>query len=132
MGLFDRMKDSEKLEHGWKRLSQVEEVRELVRLSQDKPVVIFKHSIRCGASAMAKWQLEQDWDFEAAELDLYYLDLIRYRSVSDQVSRLLGVVHQSPQIIVLKKGEVIFHASHYRINISAIRSALEIPSSPKV
>ncbi len=128
MRLVDRIQNLEKLEHGWKRLTQVDEVEELIRLSGDKPVVIFKHSIRCGASAMAKWQLEKDWDFEAGDLDFYYLDLIRYRSVSDQVSRVLGVVHQSPQVIVLRRGEVIFQTSHYRISISAIRLALTTPT----
>jgi len=125
MGLFDRIKDLEKLEHNWQRLTQIEELQDLIRLSHEKPVIILKHSIRCGASAMAKWQLEREWDFAEGEVAFYYLDLIRYRAVSDQVARMLHVVHQSPQVIVLVKGEVIFHTSHYRISMSAIRSALE-------
>lgn len=128
MGLFDRMRDFEKLQHGWESLTKLDQVDKLAELSFEKPVVVFKHSIRCGTSAMAKWQLEKDWDFREGELHFFYLDLIRFREVSNEIARRFGVIHQSPQIIVLHKGEVTYHTSHHMISVPGIRSAIMAPT----
>jgi len=124
MGLFDRMKGLESLEHDWKELTDTEQIKDLIEESRRKPVVIFKHSIRCGTSAMVKWQLEKQWDFQPDELDFYYLDLIRHRTVSDAVAYSFDVVHQSPQVIIVHKGKAIYHTSHHMISLLGIRQAI--------
>ncbi len=131
MGLFDRMKDLEALHPDWEKLTSEEQIPSVLQTSHATPVVLFKHSIRCGTSAMVKWMLEKDWDFEEDELRFYYLDLIRNRLVSDAVADTLGVIHQSPQIIVLSKSKVVFHTSHHMISIQGIRSALSEPAMQK-
>jgi bacillithiol system protein YtxJ len=108
----------------WEILNQESQIAELLQVSYEKPVVIFKHSIHCGTSAMIKHHLETQWDFSKEELSCYYLDLINYRSVSNKVAEAFKVVHQSPQIIVLKAGEVVFNTSHLMITTTAIRKAL--------
>ncbi len=109
----------------WKTLNDINQLDELVNSSSSKPVVIFKHSIRCGTSAMVKHQLEEEWDFEPEELDFYYLDLINYRNISDKVAEMFGVVHQSPQVILLKNGVAAYSTSHTMISTASIRSAIE-------
>jgi bacillithiol system protein YtxJ len=108
----------------WKHFNQIEQTSELIATSYEKPVIIFKHSIRCGTSAMIKHQLETNWNFSTEELDVYYLDLINYRPISNKVAEIFGVVHQSPQIIVIKNGEVTFNTSHLMINTNVIRKAI--------
>jgi bacillithiol system protein YtxJ len=81
----------------------------------ESTVLIFKHSIRCGISSMVLRQLEKNWN-PVDGLDMYFLDLIKYREVSNEISSRFGVRHESPQLIVLKNGEVIHHASHHEIN----------------
>ncbi len=108
----------------WKYFNQVEQINELIATSYKKPVLVFKHSVRCGTSAMIKHQLETNWNFSTDELEVYYLDLINYRSISNKVAEVFGVVHQSPQIIVIKNGEATFNTSHSMISINAIRKAL--------
>ena len=48
--------------------------------------------------------------------DLYFLDLHRYRAVSDAVANTFRVIHQSPQLLIIKDGAVVAHASHGEIS----------------
>ena len=127
MGFFGRMrKDQEAgLPPEWKELIRPEEVALLIEQSKNKPVGIFKHSIRCGISSMVKHQLEGHWDLSTEEIDFYYLDLITHRPTSNEVAQLTGVTHQSPQVIVLKDGKVVHHSSHHSISVDYIKQAIE-------
>jgi bacillithiol system protein YtxJ len=51
-----------------------------------------------------------------SNLDLYYLDLLNYREVSNETGYKFQVMHQSPQLLVIKNGVVVTHASHGAIN----------------
>ncbi len=112
------------LPFNWQNLNSLEQIDEIKKLSEDKPVVIFKHSTRCGVSHMAQHQLERDWNFQPEELDFFYLDLIRHRPVSNAVAETFEVRHQSPQILIIKNGEVAFHTSHHRIGVEIIRKQI--------
>lgn len=99
----------------WKPLTQVNQLDEIARLSEGKIQVIFKHSTRCGISKMVLNQFTDAFDVDA-NLDLYYLDLLNYRDVSNEVGYQFQVMHQSPQLLVIKNGVVVAHASHGAIN----------------
>ncbi len=126
MSFFDNMFSSnpEGSAVGWKELTDTRQLDELMERSHEVPVAIFKHSIRCGISAMVKAQLEADWDLNAEEVEMYYLDLIRFRDVSNLIVEKLGVWHQSPQLILIRNGEATYHASHQSIRVSKLRSSL--------
>jgi bacillithiol system protein YtxJ len=103
----------------WTQLVTKERVDEALQLSFEQPVVIFKHSVRCGVSHRAEHLLKTDWnDFQ---LPFYYLDLIKNRAVSNYVADLTDVRHQSPQIIILYNGKVLAHTSHHNISMDWIR-----------
>ena len=112
------------LPNEWKVLTNANEIDELKKLSFEKPVAVFKHSTRCGISSMAKFELENGWDIDSDALSLYYLDLLAYRNVSNSVAEALGVVHQSPQLLLLKDGEVVFYTSHHGVHLSGLKKAL--------
>lgn len=48
--------------------------------------------------------------------DLYYLNLLNYREVSNEVGYQFQTLHQSPQLLVIKNGVVVANASHDGIN----------------
>jgi len=48
-------------------------------------------------------------------LKVYYLDLLNYRNISDEVGYTFQVMHQSPQLIVVKNGVSVENASHYEV-----------------
>lgn len=49
-------------------------------------------------------------------MELYYLDLLEHRSLSNAIEEQFQVQHQSPQILVIKDGVVVFHTSHESID----------------
>ncbi len=112
------------LPEAWIELESEGLLDEAIKSSKDKPVVLFKHSTRCGISASVKKHLEEKWNFEADELDFYFLDLLTYRSISNKIAADLAIPHESPQILLLKNGEVVYHDSHYRISVEALKKAL--------
>lgn len=108
----------------WQILETEAQLEAILAASTDKPQVLFKHSTTCGISAGAKHTLELNWDFTETELDFHYLDLLRFRPISNRIAEVLGVTHQSPQVIVVKDGKAVYHSSHHRISVAGIRSAL--------
>lgn len=104
----------------WTNLVQIEELDQLIALSKSTPVLIFKHSTRCSVSLMAKRSLEAEWNFNSHQVIPYYLDLIAYRQISNQISEQFNVIHESPQAILIKNGNSIYHASHSDISTDDI------------
>jgi len=102
----------------WKILSDPSQLETIKTESAQKPVVIFKHSIRCSISAMAKGRLERAQAPEG--VDFYYLDLINNRGLSNQVADEFGVHHESPQILIIKDGQCIYDESHNGIDMQDI------------
>ena len=95
--------------------SQLNEIRER---SAGRPQVIFKHSTRCGTSALVKSRLERTALPDS--IDFYYLDLIRYRPVSNKIAEAFRVGHESPQILIIRNGECIYDESHLGITMDDI------------
>ena len=79
--------------------------------------IIFKHSTRCSISMMAKRRFELDWNDIPDNVSLYFLDLIQYRDLSNQVAQLFQVHHESPQLLLIKDGECILDQSHGEISV---------------
>lgn len=103
-------------------LTSISELNEALQVADNEPVVLYKHSTRCNISDDALRLLET----EGAKVEMprsYYLDLIRYREVSNAIEERLGVRHQSPQVLVVFRGQVLYHKSHWRISIEAILNA---------
>jgi bacillithiol system protein YtxJ len=100
----------------WIQLTQINQVDTALKNSVGKTIVFFKHSTRCIVSKHALRQFEIEWNFNAADIEFYFLDLLSFREISNYISEVTGVYHQSPQIIVLKENSVIYHASHESIS----------------
>jgi bacillithiol system protein YtxJ len=100
----------------WTKLSSLEELEQLKEASKAQKILIFKHSTRCNISAMALNRLERSWKTEEMQgVTPYYLDLISYREVSNQIATTFQVTHQSPQVLLIEQGQCVYHASHMEI-----------------
>lgn len=102
----------------WSLLNSEEQLAEIINKSHSKPQVIFKHSIRCSISSMVKSRLEKSETPDT--IDFYYLDLINYRPLSNKIAKELNVYHESPQVLLLQKGECIYDESHMAIRMDDI------------
>ena len=122
MGLFSFSKKETKVQ--WQPLTDVAQLETIRAESNELPIVILKHSIRCSISSMAKNRLDSDWDGLPSEATFYYLDLINYRAISNQIEVDFGVQHQSPQLLVIKDGKCTYSASHSQIDPRTLRQVL--------
>ena len=102
-------------------LKSIQQLKEIYDTPSDKLKVFFKHSTRCSISSMALRNFQAQWDINNDCADLYYLDLIAFRDVSNEIANLTGVDHQSPQAIVLKDKQVKYHESHSHIDAVEIQ-----------
>lgn len=106
----------------WKNIQSEKQIDDVVKASHDSYQVIFKHSTTCPISSMAKMRLESKWDLD--NVDAHYLDLLNYRSISSYIAESLSVHHESPQLILLKNGEVIHDSSHLDISLAEIKESI--------
>ncbi|HEX9510733.1 MAG TPA: bacillithiol system redox-active protein YtxJ [Puia sp.] len=102
----------------WIDLQTETQLNEIREKSTDRPQVIFKHSTRCSTSQLVKSRLERV-PFPGS-IDFYYLDLIRYRPVSNKIAETFLVEHESPQVLVIRNGECIYDESHLGITMDDI------------
>lgn len=102
----------------WIYLTSATQMQEIKEKSKTKPQLIFKHSSRCSISSMAKSRLERS--DQPQNIDFYFLDLINYRSLSNNISEEFNVWHQSPQILLIKDGKCIYDESHSDIRMEDI------------
>ena len=100
----------------WNRLTSINQLIEIEKESFDQPIAIFKHSTRCGTSSMALRQFEKQFKINNANVKLYFLDLLSFRDISNEIAIRFQVFHESPQLIVLKDGNTIHHSSHHQID----------------
>lgn len=121
MGFFDKFKSpqdiakEEIVEVPWHVLGKMEQLDKIIEESKTKPVAIFKHSTRCGISRGVLKLLEKNYNLTDDQLKLYYLDLLQNRDISNEISTRFKIQHESPQMIVIKNGEVVYQDSHHAI-----------------
>ncbi|QRM90875.1 bacillithiol system redox-active protein YtxJ [Lacinutrix sp. WUR7] len=114
--IFGSSKPKEEKVLPWIPLNDMQQLQFMEEKSKTKTQVIFKHSTRCGISRMVMNQFVAMYNLTEKDLDLYYLDLLNYREISNEVGVKFMVMHESPQLIVIKNGNVVNYASHGGIN----------------
>ena len=125
MGIFDSMFKSEN-KSTWPGIA-IESKAHLEALIADsfkRPQLIFKHSTRCSISRFVLADFTAHFTYSSDEFVAHYLDLLNYREISNEIADHFEVVHQSPQLLVIKNGKVVSHASHEGINELQLRDFL--------
>ena len=106
------------MENHFDRITETSSFDELVDRSKERPVVLFKHSLTCPISAAAYDQMAEF----AGEVAL--IEVQRAGELSTEIENRLGVAHESPQVIVLRNGQVVWNASHFKITVDAVTEAV--------
>ena len=115
--------DNSKSKINWIPLTDLGQLNEIMTLSNEKPVVIFKHSTRCIVSRTALKQFENEFDLEE-NVDAYFLDLLEHRAISNEIASRFGVYHQSPQLLLIKEGKSVYDVSHSDIDAGELKGKL--------
>lgn len=127
MGIFGNMfggaedtgpKSEKKSYLNWLPLTSIEQLEIIKNQSNTGAVLIFKHSTRCGISRMVIKQFEKLFTADHENLKVYYLDLLNYRNISDEVGYSFQVIHASPQLIIVRNGTAVHNASHEDISLT--------------
>ncbi len=95
----------------WNYLKTLGQLDIIDELSKTKPVLLFKHSTRCGISAMSLSRFERDME-KSPSFEPYFLDLISHRDVSNEIATRYGIEHQSPQVLLIENGKCTYNTSH--------------------
>lgn len=101
----------------WNDLNTTEQLKKLIHDSEVSPQVIFKYSSRCSISDVVRNRLEKT---KADGINFHFLDLIRYRALSNEIAEKFGVEHESPQILLIRNGQCVYDESHLSVNMSDI------------
>lgn len=100
-------------------ISEPGQLSALFSHSENVPVVIFKHDPFCAISTRAYSQMAR----VVATIEL--IDVAGDRETSLAVAAHTGVKHESRQVIVLRNGVAVWHASHSAITANVVQRALE-------
>ncbi len=106
----------------WNQLTTLSQLSDLLSISENTPVLIFKHSTRCSISSAALDRVQRKWNDakDTAVVQPWYLDLIAYREISNQIAADYEVEHQSPQVLLIHNRNCVYAATHYDINYADI------------
>jgi len=102
----------------WIQLTTEIQLQQVIDHSFERPQAIYKHSTRCALSSMAKSRLERG--LPPANVDFHFLDLLANRSLSRKIEEVFGVIHESPQVLLIKNGVCVYHESHSGINMNEV------------
>lgn len=106
----------------WVHLTDSKQLNDIIERSNSssvRAVLVFKHSTRCSISSMALNRVESNWK-EDESIPVYFLDLIQFRHISNEIAESYNVEHQSPQILLIKNGSCIYNESHSSIRVDSI------------
>ncbi len=107
----------------WINLNDLGQLNEVQEISNQKPVLIFKHSTTCSVSRMALKNFEREFDLHD-KVDTYFLDLLNHRDISNEIASRFQVIHQSPQLLLIKEGNCTYNVSHSSIEASELEEKL--------
>ncbi|MNI59187.1 hypothetical protein D3C76_153540 [compost metagenome] len=108
------------------KISSIEELHRALEGSKDQPLLLFKHSTRCPISSGAYREMEaylQDRPNEEVTYGLIYV--VEDRAVSNEAAELLGVRHESPQVLLVKNGQAVWNTSHSNITSVNLRQGIQ-------
>lgn len=123
MGLFDTVKDtfsSSASDDIWNRITDPSQLDDIFKESENRAQLIYKHSHRCSVCFVSRGNLENASEDILNYADMHFLNVVNHRDSSDYIASELNVRHESPQVILVDDGEVVWHASHGSIDTDKI------------
>ncbi len=108
----------------WTPLERLEQLDHIASASHTRPQLIFKHSTRCSTSAFVLDRMQRALPRLAPLADLYLLDLLAHRDISNAIAVRFAVHHESPQVLLIVAGECTYALSHIEISPDALLAEL--------
>lgn len=104
---------------------EVRTVQALDDVWRNAQLILFKHSTQCSRSAQAFQEIKQ-FTAQHPEVDVHLVNVLESRPVADEVENRTGVQHESPQLLILRNGTVVWHAAHWNVTAEAVAEQLQV------
>ncbi len=105
--------------NGFIELRDVASLDDFLARSNGDPVIIFKHSDSCGVSSRAYTQMS------GLERPVGLVTVQTARAVSDEIGKRMGLAHETPQVMIISDGKVVWTASHGQVKSAAVEAELQ-------
>jgi monothiol bacilliredoxin len=106
-------------------LSAIEELTRLIDESNERPVMLFKHSLTCPISARAFREFQFYLEHADSRVSHNLIIVQVARNVSNKAATILKLRHESPQAILIWQGREIWNASHNAITAASLADAVQ-------
>lgn len=124
MSFFDKIfggkEENPEQKSFWNKIESEEDLEKAIENSSRNKIGIFKHSTSCFISKTVLKNFEKEIENTDQKVELYFLDLLAHRPISNKIAENFGIRHESPQFIVIENGKAISDASHQDISLSQI------------
>lgn len=108
------------------RIDSDTELRALFDVSNERPVLIFKHSNACSLSAIAHEEMRRYVEKDLpVDVEFRMVVVQEARPVSNEIEERLGVRHETPQVIVVRNGRAVWNTSHSGVTRVRVAAAVE-------
>jgi len=118
-----RVGSRQRLRQDREAMEPLRETSDFDRLLETPLAIVFKHSTVCGLSGRAHREVER-FLTEHPGHSIHKVEVLESRPLSDYIEAKTGVRHESPQVLVMRQGEVVWHGSHSRVTAEAIAESL--------
>jgi bacillithiol system protein YtxJ len=105
-------------------LSTIEALDHALSESNERPVLLFKHSLTCPISSRAFREFQSYLERGDAAVSYALIKVQNSRPVSNEAASRLGVRHETPQAILIRNGREVWNASHFDITADALEEAI--------
>ena len=82
------------------------------------PGVLFKHSNSCGVSSRAYSEMSR------LPYPIGLVVVQQARAVSDEIENRWNIGHETPQVLIVRDGTVLWSASHFQVKAADVEAAL--------
>ena len=106
-------------------LDSDDEVEDVIVTSEERLVLLFKHSVTCGTSAQAYDELVDHLSTGQHTTQYVIVTVQTHRDLSDAVAARFKVRHETPQTLLIHKGQVVWEASHFSVTAETIKAAID-------
>lgn len=101
----------------YQSIDSIDDFDAVLKQSDSETVAVFKHSSTCDLSATAKDEMAN------VKLPVFELVVQTARPLSNHIEAHFGIRHESPQVILISRGEPIYDASHRAVTADSIHAA---------
>ena len=110
-------------------LDSVDALERVIVVSEERLVLLFKHSVTCDISAQAHDALVTYFSDGKHTAQPAIVTVQTHPDVSDAVATRLNVRHETPQVILIQEGRMVWEASHFYVTAQTIKDAIDRHSS---